>query len=222
MVGVFHSFTWLRNNQENSIRNLRENNTLQHQASVKNRRLAQQMERRPAVMAALKLKKRSLRQRLGQPTASSVKDRLTLTVPARGGRGRARSRGRGRVWGGRLDTFRFRRGQGRVFRGNSQRRPFRRGGRSGVGTSRGGRGVGAGRGGGIGNRFTRGRGGTFRRGGRTRGGRGRGSLRGRQVQTIPSKEELDLQLDQYMASTKSHLDKELDSYMNQAQDETWD
>lgn len=45
---------------------------------------------------------RSLRQRLGQPTASSVKDRLTLTVPARGGRGRARSRGRGRVWGGRL------------------------------------------------------------------------------------------------------------------------
>ncbi|XP_021921057.1 chromatin target of PRMT1 protein-like isoform X3 [Zootermopsis nevadensis] len=238
MMSLNERFTWLRNNQENSIRNLRENNTLQHQASVKNRRLAQQMERRPAVMAALKLKKRSLRQRLGQPTASSVKDRLTLTVPARGGRGRARSRGRGRVWGGRLgrsqslqslnrssnvgDTFRFRRGQGRVFRGNSQRRPFRRGGRSGVGTSRGGRGVGAGRGGGIGNRFTRGRGGTFRRGGRTRGGRGRGSLRGRQVQTIPSKEELDLQLDQYMASTKSHLDKELDSYMNQAQDETWD
>jgi hypothetical protein len=33
---------------------------------------------------------------------------------------------------------------------------------------------------------------------------------------------LDLQLDQYMASTKSHLDKELDSYMNQAQDEMWD
>jgi hypothetical protein len=57
MVGVFHSFTWLRNNQENTIRNLRENSALQHQASVKNRRLAQQMERRPAVMAALKLKK---------------------------------------------------------------------------------------------------------------------------------------------------------------------
>jgi hypothetical protein len=36
---------------------LRESNALQHQASVKNRRLAQQMERRPAVMAALKLKK---------------------------------------------------------------------------------------------------------------------------------------------------------------------
>lgn len=54
-----------------------------------------------------------------------------------------------------------------------------------------------------------------------RAGRGRGS-RGRQMQAVPSKEELDLQLDQYMASTKSHLDRELDSYMNQAQDETWD
>jgi len=36
---------------------LRENSAIQQQASVKNRRLAQQMERRPAVMAALKLKK---------------------------------------------------------------------------------------------------------------------------------------------------------------------
>jgi hypothetical protein len=48
-----------------------------------------------------------------------------------------------------------------------------------------------------------------------RAGRERGS-RGRQMQAVPSKEELDLQLDQYMAITKSHLDKELDSYMNQA------
>jgi hypothetical protein len=61
----------------------------------------------------------------------------------------------------------------------------------------------------------------FRRSGRTRGGNSRVS-RGRQTRNVPSKEELDLQLDQYMASTKSHLDKELDSYMNQAQDETWD
>jgi len=54
-----------------------------------------------------------------------------------------------------------------------------------------------------------------------RGGNSRGS-RGRQTRNVPSKEELDLQLDQYMASTKSHLDKELDSYMNQAQEEMWD
>jgi hypothetical protein len=42
------------------------------------------------------------------------------------------------------------------------------------------------------------------------------------MQTVPSKEELDLQLDQNMASTKSHLDKELDTNMNQAQEESWD
>lgn len=241
MMSLNERFTWLRSNHENTIRNLRENSAVQHQASVKNRRLAQQMERRPAVMAALKLKKRSLRQRLGQPMSSNVKDRLTLTGSARGGRGNARTRGRGRSGGrgrgGRLarsqsmqslnrsnsggDTFRFRRGQGRVFRGNSQRRPFRRGGWPGLGSPRGGRGLRGGRGGGVGNRFTRGRGGSFRRNGRMRAGRGRGS-RGRQMQAVPSKEELDLQLDQYMASTKSHLDRELDSYMNQAQDETWD
>jgi hypothetical protein len=60
-----------------------------------------------------------------------------------------------------------------------------------------------------------------RRNGRMRAGRGRGS-RGRQMQAVPSKEELDLQLDQYMASTKSQLDRELDSYMNQAQEGAWD
>lgn len=241
MMSLNERFTWLRNNHENMIRNLRENNAVQQQASVKNRRLAQQMERRPAVMAALKLKKRSLRQRLGQPVMSSVKDRLTLAGPTRGGRGNSRAQGRGRIggrgWGGRLirsqsmqsvnrssgggDTFRLRRGQGRIFRGNnSQRRPFRRGGRPGLGSPRG-RGLRGGRGGGVGNRFIRGRGGSFRRSGRTRGGNSRVS-RGRQTRNVPSKEELDLQLDQYMASTKSHLDKELDSYMNQAQDETWD
>lgn len=234
-------FTWLRNNHENTIRNLRENSAIHQQASVKNRRLAQQMERRPAVMAALKLKKRSLRQRLGQPVTSSVKDRLTLAGPTRGGRGNSRAQGRGRGgrgWVGRLsrsqsmqslnrssgggDTFRLRRGQGRVFRGNnSRRRSFRRGGRSGLGPPQGGRSLRGTRGRGVGNRFTRGRGGSFRRSGRMRGGNSRGS-RGRQTRNVPSKEELDLQLDQYMASTKSHLDKELDSYMNQAQDEMWD
>ncbi|PSN41971.1 hypothetical protein C0J52_10535 [Blattella germanica] len=238
-VAWFHSFTWLRNNQENTIRNMRENNAMQHQASVKNRRLAQQMERRPAVMAALKLKKRSLRQRLGQPLQSNVKDRLTLTVsPTRGGRGRSRPRGRGRgrgrlsrsqslqsLSGSGGEGFRFRRGQGRVFRSSSPRRPFKRGGggRGGLGTGRGNRGSPRG---GRGNRFNRG--GQRGRGGGGIGGgsgsfRGRGTLRGRNNQTVPSKEELDLQLDQYMASTKSHLDKELDSYMNQAQDEeNWD
>lgn len=33
---------------------------------------------------------------------------------------------------------------------------------------------------------------------------------------IPTKEELDNQLDNYMSMTKSHLDAELDSYMAMA------
>ncbi|XP_066992856.1 chromatin target of PRMT1 protein [Anabrus simplex] len=263
MMSLNERFTYLRGNQEHSARTIRENNALQQQASVKNRRLAQQMERRPAVVAALKLKKRSLRQRLGQPVASSIKDRLSLPVGARGGaRNRGRGRGRGRIGlrgkGRSLsltslnrsdlsDSFRFRRGQSRVYR-NSSRRPFKRG--RGAGVLRGARGgrfsgrrSGSPRGnlsrsagnlrGGSTNRGSsgqRGRGGTFRQGGRGRRGAGnvrgrgrRGAQRGRlQSATVPSKEELDLQLDQYMANTKSNLDRELDSYMNQAQSESWD
>lgn len=60
------------------------------------------------------------------------------------------------------------------------------------------------------------------RGGRSGGRRG-GVGRGRTNRPVPSKEELDMELDQYMANTKSHLDKEIDSYMNQANtSENWD
>ncbi|XP_046996095.1 chromatin target of PRMT1 protein-like isoform X2 [Schistocerca americana] len=236
-------FTYLRRNRENAIRNIRENAVLQHQASVKNRRLVQQMERRPAVVAALKLKKRSMRQRLGQRLGNtSIKDRLTLNVSYRGGRMRARSRsrgmsrgrGRGQLSGnrvGQLDNFRYRQpqtqgqGQSSLYRSPS-RRPFKRGrGGTPIRGNRGGRyiqrGGQQGRGGGS---FRRGGRGGGRGGarGRGRGGRGRGG-RGRQNRPLPSKEELDMQLDQYMANTKSHLDRELESYMNQAStSESWD
>ncbi|CAG5056921.1 unnamed protein product [Parnassius apollo] len=52
--------------------------------------------------------------------------------------------------------------------------------------------------------------------------RGRGSGRGGVLRNqtnqkpVPTKEELDAQLDQYMASTKTALDKELDAYMKSA------
>jgi hypothetical protein len=45
--------------------------------------------------------------------------------------------------------------------------------------------------------------------------RGRGWFRGK-PEKIPTKEELDNQLDNYMSMTKSHLDAELDSYMAMA------
>ncbi|KAM3958909.1 uncharacterized protein ACR2FA_007085 [Aphomia sociella] len=49
--------------------------------------------------------------------------------------------------------------------------------------------------------------------------RGRGGiLRNQEPKSVPTKEELDEQLDQYMAGTKSALDKELDTYMKNAMD----
>ncbi|CAK1594190.1 unnamed protein product [Parnassius mnemosyne] len=49
-------------------------------------------------------------------------------------------------------------------------------------------------------------------------GRGRGGVVRNQTnqKPVPTKEELDAQLDQYMASTKTALDKELDAYMKSA------
>ncbi|TRZ09028.1 hypothetical protein HGM15179_018084 [Zosterops borbonicus] len=63
----------------------------QQLASARNRRLAQQMENRPSVQAALKLKQKSLKQRLGK---SNIQARLgrpagTLARGALGGRGLA-------------------------------------------------------------------------------------------------------------------------------------
>ncbi|XP_037077570.1 chromatin target of PRMT1 protein-like [Pollicipes pollicipes] len=53
--------------------------------------------------------------------------------------------------------------------------------------------------------------------GRGRGGaRGRGRGRGRGAVHKMTREELDQQLDSYMASTKGHLDAELDAYMKEA------
>ncbi|CAI9743197.1 Hypothetical predicted protein [Octopus vulgaris] len=79
-----------------TVQNIRAKMAAQQQASVRNRRLAQQMANRPSVIAALKIKRRSLKQRLGK---SNVKSRLSLSVMrGRGGRGRSRGgrfRGRG-------------------------------------------------------------------------------------------------------------------------------
>lgn len=53
---------------------------------------------------------------------------------------------------------------------------------------------------------------------RVRGG-GRGRGRGGRV-PAPSKEELDSQLDQYMATSRHELDRELDKYMSTQ--ESWE
>ncbi|XP_053823203.1 chromatin target of PRMT1 protein isoform X3 [Vidua chalybeata] len=224
-------FTNMLKNKQPMPVNIRATMQQQQLASARNRRLAQQMENRPSVQAALKLKQKSLKQRLGK---SNIQARLgrpagTLARGALGGRGlalgqRGMPRGalRGRGARAMIRGGVALRGQGllRGGRGIAPRMGLRRGGiRGRGGLGRGGLGRGAMGRGGIGGRGRgmagRGRGGF---GGRGRGrGRGRGSAR-----PALTKEQLDNQLDAYMSKTKGHLDAELDAYMAQTDPEATD
>ncbi|XP_029591251.1 chromatin target of PRMT1 protein isoform X2 [Salmo trutta] len=230
-------FTTMLKNKAPTAVSVRATMQQQHMASARNRRLAQQMENRPSVQAALH-HKQSLKQRLGK---SNIQARLGRPIGAlmrvgAGGRGFSiggmrgmtrgglRGRGRGGVLRGAMalrgnglapgmGQMRGRGGPGRVAhrRGMRQRGGFAgRGGAFGRGA---GRGVGArGRGGLRGRGGFAGRGGGRGRGG-TRGGRGRGGGPGM------TREQLDNQLDAYMSKTKGNLDAELDAYMAQADPE---
>ncbi|GAB1603860.1 hypothetical protein Ahia01_000667300, partial [Argonauta hians] len=203
-----------------TVQNIRAKMAAQQQASVRNRRLAQQMANRPSVIAALKIKRRSLKQRLGK---SNVKSRLSLSVMrgrgsrSRGSRGGSMGMLRGRGRGGSSS-----RGGGGGMRSRGGGGPVGRGGGGGGGRFRGGRG---------------GPGGGMRGGGRGRGGGGppgMGGCGGRQDRSgnggnpgsggqgggggnpMVLKQELDSQLDEFMSKTKAHLDAELDAYMAQA------
>ncbi|XP_074469444.1 chromatin target of PRMT1a isoform X1 [Sebastes fasciatus] len=225
-VSLNERFTNMLKNKQPTAVSIRATMQQQHLASARNRRLAQQMENRPSVQAALN-HKQSLKQRLGK---SNIQARLGRPVGAlmrggvpggRGGmrgmnRGGLRGRARGGVMRGAL-SLRGKRvsstGGPMRGRGSAGRLAMRRGGRQrggppgrGGALSRGGARGGA-RGG-----VARGRGGLRGRGGFAgRGGRGRGV--GRQNVT---REQLDNQLDAYMSKTKGHLDAELDAYMAQA------
>jgi len=157
--------------------------------------------RTPAAEAALRLKRRSLKQRLG------VRPNLDNTNWNRGSGylryyGRYRNKGFAR---GRWNNGRWLRGRG-AFRPRSRSM-----GRWGSTASLSSDGMGKGR---------RPRSNSYsgRRTGWNRGGRrGRGRSGGRSSDgKPPTKEELDQQIDSYMASSKSAMDKELDSYMQEA------
>ncbi|XP_068603401.1 chromatin target of PRMT1a isoform X2 [Brachionichthys hirsutus] len=205
-------FTNMLKNKPPTAVSVRATMQQQHLASARNRRLAQQMENRPSVQAALN-HKQSLKQRLGRSSIQARLGRPAGALPrggAAGGRGGMRgvTRGlRGRARGGAMRGALSLRGKralpGGPFRGrgSASRLVMRRGGRH--------RGGPAGRGG-----AARGRGGLRGRGGfASRGGRGRGRGLGRPAVT---REQLDNQLDAYMSKTKGHLDAELDAYMAQA------
>ncbi|XP_068431675.1 chromatin target of PRMT1a isoform X2 [Clinocottus analis] len=215
----------LKNKQPTAV-SMRATMQQQHLASARNRRLAQQMENRPSVQAALN-HKQSLKQRLGK---SNIQARLGRPIGTlmrggaaigRGGmrgitRGGLRGRARGGVMRGAL-SLRGKRvsstGGPMRGRGSAGRLAMRRGGRNRGGPpGRGGAlSRGAARGG-----VARGRGGLRGRAGFAgRGGRGRGRGRGVGGQGV-TREQLDNQLDAYMSKTKGHLDAELDAYMSQA------
>ncbi|XP_030596317.1 chromatin target of PRMT1a [Archocentrus centrarchus] len=221
-VSLNERFTNMLKNKQPTAVSIRATMQQQHLASARNRRLAQQMENRPSVQAALN-HKQSLKQRLGK---SNIQARLGRPVGAlmrggpaggRGGmrgmnRGGLRGRGRGGIMRGALSLRGKRVSTGGPMRGRGAagRMAMRRGGRQ--------RGAAPGRGGalsrGAARGVPRGRGGLRGRGGFTgRGGRGRGRGVGRPTVT---REQLDNQLDAYMSKTKGHLDAELDAYMAQA------
>lgn len=181
----------------------------------RNMRQSQYMSQRPAVVAAaMKLKQRSLRTRLGTPNPVNGGDVYSrLSMPVRSRLGRVSNGNAGldddfpsRNGGG----FPSRNGAFSGFRGRGRGRGGFRG-RGARGFSFGSRIRGGyrGRGGGSGGGGFRG---SFRRGGGRM--RGRGGFRGRGApRPKVSREALDEQLDQYMSKSKMTLDSELDSYM---------
>uniref|UniRef100_A0A8D2PRE4 Chromatin target of PRMT1 n=1 Tax=Zosterops lateralis melanops TaxID=1220523 RepID=A0A8D2PRE4_ZOSLA len=79
-------FTNMLKNKQPMPVNIRATMQQQQLASARNRRLAQQMENRPSVQAALKLKQKSLKQRLGKSNIQARLGRPAGTL-ARGGPG---------------------------------------------------------------------------------------------------------------------------------------
>ncbi|NXH59339.1 CHTOP protein, partial [Rhabdornis inornatus] len=216
-------FTNMLKNKQPMPVNIRATMQQQQLASARNRRLAQQMENRPSVQAALKLKQEEREAREGKGMEGGIRGR---GGPGRGGLGRgAMARGgiggRGQCLG--LGTTGFtagNNGNSWEFRAgnNGKSWEFRAGNNGKSWEFRAGNNGKSWefRAGNNGKSWDgRGRGGF---GGRGRGrGRGRGSAR-----PALTKEQLDNQLDAYMSKTKGHLDAELDAYMAQTDPEATD
>ncbi|NWT25661.1 CHTOP protein, partial [Cardinalis cardinalis] len=212
-------FTNMLKNKQPMPVNIRATMQQQQLASARNRRLAQQMENRPSVQAALKLKQREAREGKGmEGECGELRgDLLVLCNSLTGGWGWTHEEEfPGKGWQGLPREFWSDGVQGKPGCGTWA------GHKVGIALSglggllRGGRGIAPRMGlrrGGI-----RGRGGPGR-GGLGRGAMGRGGIGGRAALT---KEQLDNQLDAYMSKTKGHLDAELDAYMAQTDPEAAD
>ncbi|XP_047667360.1 chromatin target of PRMT1b isoform X2 [Tachysurus fulvidraco] len=183
-------FTMMMHSQQVQLADIRDTMPQKLTASVENQRLVQQMANRPSVLAALQ-NKLSVKQ---HQCKGSVKARLGRPMMRRGLHEMSWSWGRPR-------------GRGVLLRGD------------------------------LSHRFTNGsliqqqHGSYINRGGPTQSRGLRGALRGKgratlfvgrgsagrsarpDCRTLPTREELDAQLDEYMSMTKSQLDAQLDAYM---------
>ncbi|NWT47284.1 CHTOP protein, partial [Chroicocephalus maculipennis] len=219
-------FTNMLKNKQPMPVNIRATMQQQQQlASARNRRLAQQMENRPSVQAALKLKQIKCPSGLldgrssGLESCSGVAHQKECGQQVEGGhplpcQGHSWSTGASSGLPGSRKTRRESAGGYGGAQGPGASLCWGKAEGCGLGVRRSvrnphlvslqGRGMAG-----------RGRGGF---GGRGRGrGRGRGSAR-----PALTKEQLDNQLDAYMSKTKGHLDAELDAYMAQTDPETND
>ncbi|XP_043117428.1 chromatin target of PRMT1b [Puntigrus tetrazona] len=201
-VSLHDRFTSLLKHQPADVVDISASVNKQTAASLKNQRLALEMADRPSVLAALhntsninnQLFKVSVKARLGCPTG-------------RGGMMGLRGQVRGGGGGGRRGLIRgfYARGNMRCLRGVvsslgvqkrwSQQQQGGNGNWTGPVGNRGGGAIGK-------------TGGHFMPVSRVHSGRARFDSH-----QIPSREQLDEQLDEYMSMTKSHLDAELDAYM---------
>ncbi|XP_036434720.1 chromatin target of PRMT1b [Colossoma macropomum] len=199
-MSLHDRFTSLLKNNQPELSDIGAN-MQQQTASLKNQRLAQQMANWPSVLAALQ-KIPSMKQRLGK---RSIKARLNRPLMRGGLWGMARHWGRPK-------------GRGALFRGTLSMRCMKglQGVVSGLVTHEGlthqQRGAHISRPGVMQNRGVRG---CLRGNGRGAFvGRGWGGGRYRaENRPVPTREQLDEQLDDYMSMTKSHLDAQLDAYM---------
>ncbi|KFO62578.1 Chromatin target of PRMT1 protein [Corvus brachyrhynchos] len=204
-------FTNMLKNKQPMPVNIRATMQQQQLASARNRRLAQQMENRPSVQAALKLKQKETEAGEGKGMEGGSGWRSGKGSSPRGCWGTEQ----GMVLGLRKSWERIHESNICLSICTDSGAPH--------GAEQGGKcwdggsdvfsihpSIPAGRG-----MAGRGRGGF---GGRGRGrGRGRGSAR-----PALTKEQLDNQLDAYMSKTKGHLDAELDAYMAQTDPEATD
>ncbi|NWH94623.1 CHTOP protein, partial [Aegithalos caudatus] len=215
-------FTNMLKNKQPMPVNIRATMQQQQLASARNRRLAQQMENRPSVQAALKLK---------QVREKGIWDLQDVEKNSSGER-RRRGKGMdgGEVQGGARGSPQLPDGRGGLESGGISSWEGWSGLAGGVWSVQGkpggvpGLGIGLS---GLGGLFQPGElwdsgsvgecpeeGHEDGEGGR---GRGRGSAR-----PALTKEQLDNQLDAYMSKTKGHLDAELDAYMAQTDPEAAD